>query len=104
MDKYSSKQFFQDIKSADRSRHFKVKNKKKKAYSKGELKDLSDELLLVAENESEFYRKKDAAGAVEYARKDWLKLKRDDIYDLSKEAAKIALKELIKAWKEEGHI
>lgn len=100
---YSSDLFLKELKDTNKHRVV-ISKKNKKAYSDGDVQDLADELLTVAENLSEFYNKKDPKGAIEAARKQWVRQQQDDNFHMGREAAKIAEKELIKEWKREGHI
>jgi hypothetical protein len=94
--KYLAKDFINDLKIK--------KAKKYKAYSDYDVKESAEEIYLVASNEASFYGKKDAKGAIEYARKIYSKNKIEDINSMVKDAIPLALKQLLADWKEEGHI
>jgi hypothetical protein len=102
--KYSAKEFYSELKDADRTKLGSKRRKNKRAYSVIDTEDAVDEILTIAENESKFYTNKDAKGAIEFARKQFVRYAQDSIRGTAKEASKIALKELLANWKKEGHI
>lgn len=100
--KYSANTFLDDLKEADRvkSKRFRSKcSSKKKAYSDGDVKDVAEEILTIAENYGDYYSKKDAKGAIHAAKMEYIKYTTSNIYNMAREAAKIALKDLEKEWK-----
>lgn len=107
---YSADTFINDLHEADNTKSgtrkikARKRNRNRKAYSDHDVMDVEEELLLVAENLANFYAKKDAKGAVEYARKQWLRQQQDTAYQMAKEAVPKAIKSLLAGWKEEGHI
>ncbi len=102
--KYNAKEFLNDLKEADKKKIASKRRKNKKAYSRRDVADTADDLLVVAENLGEFYEKKDAQGAINNAKKQWLRDRQGDMFSMLKEASKLALKDLLDSWKSEGHI
>jgi hypothetical protein len=96
--KYLAKDFINDLKIT------KVSSKKFKSGSDFDPRDVAEELLLIASNVESYYNRKDAKGAIEYAKKEYFKYKMDNLTQKMKEAGPLALKQLLVYWKEEGHI
>ena len=66
--------------------------------------DVVDELYVLAVNDAEGYRKKDSGLAVKNAQKEYLDAVITGIKEDVAEAGSIVEKEVLKYWKEEGHI
>jgi hypothetical protein len=95
--RYTANDFINDLK-------LKKAIKKVNSYGGWNVEDVAKEILDIAGNTESFYKKKDAKGAVEYAKREYEKYGIEKVKGMSKEAAPIALKQLLKNWKEEGHI
>lgn len=105
--RYTANDFINELKNAGgkRVKHHRSKcNKKKKAYSDGDVRDVAEELFDLALNERVPYEKKDAKMAVDIAKKTYLRYQMDDLRSMVKEAGQLAIKDVQEYWKKEGHI
>ena len=97
---YNADQFYADLKKLSK-KSTASKSKVAGFFSSGDVEEIAEEILNLAENNyPSLYEKKDSKGCIAQAQKEFMKYLEGSI----KEASKIALKQLLVNWKEEGHI